>query len=71
MDDIIDAAQVMFEEDGISQETVNELRSVSPNLLLAAHPAILLGSAGSALRFHFRLYFAFLHQVYLCGLSLL
>lgn len=28
MDDIIDAAQVMFEEDGISQDTVKELREV-------------------------------------------
>lgn len=31
MDDILDAAQTMFEEDGISQETVNELRLVGPH----------------------------------------
>lgn len=34
MDDIIDAAQVMFEEDGIGQDTVKELREVCLLLLL-------------------------------------
>ena len=34
MDDILDAAQVMFEEDGISQETVNDLRVVGKLVFL-------------------------------------
>ena len=42
MDDIIDAAQVMFEEDGISQETVNELRSVGLHFLLTTGCCTLL-----------------------------
>ena len=58
MDDIIDAAQVMFEEDGISQETVNELRSVSLNLLRATPSPIVLEFAGND--------FGFLHYLYSC-----
>ena len=56
MDDIIDAAQVMFEEDGISQETVNELRSVSLNLLRATPSRIVLEFAGDDFGFQLHLY---------------
>ena len=67
MDDIIDAAQVMFEEDGISQETVNELRSVSPNLLLEP-TCHCTGLDWQCLAFPTSLYTEFLHRCYLCGL---